>query len=92
MTRPDGRGREGRRRVAERFPDGLLHADPRGSPRDEHPVPPAVVLLRFLGACVMTPAGSPPSGTRFPRPEGSRGDSHPGRSGALRPHAPDGAH
>ncbi|MFD6436316.1 helix-turn-helix domain-containing protein [Streptomyces venezuelae] len=37
-------------RLAERFPDGQLYADLRGSHRDERPVPPAVVLRRFLNA------------------------------------------
>ncbi|MET8684637.1 helix-turn-helix domain-containing protein [Streptomyces sp. NPDC004732] len=37
-------------RLAERFPDGQLYADLRGSHRDDRPVPPAVVLRRFLGA------------------------------------------
>ncbi|MEV7196999.1 helix-turn-helix transcriptional regulator [Streptomyces sp. NPDC093510] len=37
-------------RLGERFPDGQLYADLRGSHRDERPVPPAVVLRRFLGA------------------------------------------
>lgn len=37
-------------RLGERFPDGQLYADLRGSHRDEHPVPPDVVLRRFLGA------------------------------------------
>ncbi|GGV25586.1 hypothetical protein GCM10010277_06640 [Streptomyces longisporoflavus] len=37
-------------RLAERFPDGQLYADLRGSRRDEHPVPAAVVLRRFLCA------------------------------------------
>lgn len=37
-------------RIGERFPDGQLYADLRGSHRDEHPVPPDVVLGRFLRA------------------------------------------
>ncbi|PSM45027.1 hypothetical protein C6Y14_02735 [Streptomyces dioscori] len=37
-------------RLGERFPDGQLYADLRGSHRDERPVPPAAVLRRFLGA------------------------------------------
>ncbi|MEU5950752.1 helix-turn-helix domain-containing protein [Streptomyces sp. NPDC047525] len=37
-------------RLAERYPDGQLYADLRGSRHDEHPVPPAVVLRRFLCA------------------------------------------
>ncbi|MEU6764028.1 helix-turn-helix domain-containing protein [Streptomyces sp. NPDC046853] len=37
-------------RLAERFPDGQLYADLRGSRRDEHPLPAAVVLRRFLCA------------------------------------------
>ncbi|MEU7576390.1 helix-turn-helix domain-containing protein [Streptomyces sp. NPDC041068] len=36
--------------LAERFPDGQLYADLRGTRRDERPVAPAVVLRRFLGA------------------------------------------
>ncbi|MGW6059257.1 helix-turn-helix domain-containing protein [Streptomyces sp. NPDC055189] len=40
----------GAHRLAERFPDGQLYADLRGSRRDEHPVPAAVVLRRFLCA------------------------------------------
>ncbi|MGW6269350.1 MULTISPECIES: helix-turn-helix domain-containing protein [unclassified Streptomyces] len=37
-------------RFGERFPDGQLYVDLRGSRRDEHPVPADVVLRRFLGA------------------------------------------
>lgn len=37
-------------RLGERFPDGQLYADLRGSHRDERPVPPAAVLRRFLCA------------------------------------------
>ncbi|MGW0909647.1 helix-turn-helix domain-containing protein [Streptomyces sp. NPDC002853] len=37
-------------RLGERFPDGQLYADLRGSRRDEHPVSSDVVLRRFLGA------------------------------------------
>ncbi|MEU6990452.1 NB-ARC domain-containing protein [Streptomyces sp. NPDC046465] len=48
-------------RLGERFPDGQLYADLRGSRRDERPVPPAVVLRRFLcalGAPRPHPAGA----------------------------------
>ncbi|MFD3579388.1 helix-turn-helix domain-containing protein [Streptomyces sp. NPDC058644] len=37
-------------RLAERYPDGQLYADLRGSRHDAHPVPPVVVLRRFLHA------------------------------------------
>ncbi|MCW8098236.1 NB-ARC domain-containing protein [Streptomyces tauricus] len=37
-------------RLGERFPDGQLYADLRGSHRGERPVPPAAVLRRFLCA------------------------------------------
>ncbi|MGW6024710.1 helix-turn-helix domain-containing protein [Streptomyces sp. NPDC055099] len=37
-------------RLGERFPDGQLYADLRGSRRDQHPVPADVVLRRFLAA------------------------------------------
>ncbi|MEV5983208.1 helix-turn-helix transcriptional regulator [Streptomyces sp. NPDC052114] len=37
-------------RLGARFPDGQLYADLRGPHRDARPVPPAVVLRRFLCA------------------------------------------
>ncbi|WP_160509622.1 helix-turn-helix domain-containing protein [Streptomyces sp. BA2] len=45
-------------RLGERFPDGQLYADLRGSRRDEHPVPPDVVLRRFL--CALGASGPYP--------------------------------
>src|SRR3989440_9394414 len=36
--------------VADRFPDGQLYADLRGSSADRAPVPPLVILERFLRA------------------------------------------
>ncbi|MFC6089190.1 AfsR/SARP family transcriptional regulator [Saccharothrix lopnurensis] len=48
-------------RVANRFPDGQLHANLRGFDVGGEPVPPRVVLRGFLDALGVSPATVPPT-------------------------------